>query len=156
MKAISIRQPWAWLIAAGFKDVENRPWKRNYRGPILIHASKTTSRRERVEAWDFVRSICRDRPDEWAKIFKARLKLGTPCRVSLPTGAIIGQAEIVDVVTESESPWFVGPFGFVIANAKLWNVPYPCKGALGLFEAPYVDPYPTGEELMAGLPWLRD
>ena len=41
MKAISIRQPWAWLIVHGYKDVENRTWATKHRGPILIHAGKT-------------------------------------------------------------------------------------------------------------------
>jgi len=40
MKAISIRQPWAGLIALGIKDIEIRSWNTNYRGPILIHAAK--------------------------------------------------------------------------------------------------------------------
>jgi hypothetical protein len=39
-KAISIRQPWAWLIVNGFKDVENRSWKTKYRGPVLVHAGR--------------------------------------------------------------------------------------------------------------------
>ena len=33
-KAISIRQPWAWLIVNGYKDVENRIWPANLRGPV--------------------------------------------------------------------------------------------------------------------------
>ena len=38
MKAISIKQPWASLIAYGIKDIENRTWRTNYRGRVLIHA----------------------------------------------------------------------------------------------------------------------
>ena len=38
MKALSVRQPWAELIVAGLKDVENRTWRTDYRGPVLIHA----------------------------------------------------------------------------------------------------------------------
>ena len=38
MKAISIKQPWASLIAHGIKDIENRSWRTNYRGRVLIHA----------------------------------------------------------------------------------------------------------------------
>ena len=38
MKAISIKQPWASLIAHGIKDIENRTWRTNYRGRVLIHA----------------------------------------------------------------------------------------------------------------------
>lgn len=41
MKALSIWQPWAWLIAAGQKRIETRCWSTLYRGPLLIHAGKT-------------------------------------------------------------------------------------------------------------------
>ena len=41
MKALSIRQPWANLIASGQKTIETRKWKTNYRGDLLIVASKT-------------------------------------------------------------------------------------------------------------------
>ena len=40
MKMLSIRQPWASLIASGAKGIENRSWPTRYRGPILIHASQ--------------------------------------------------------------------------------------------------------------------
>jgi hypothetical protein len=39
MKILSIRQPWAYLITRGSKNIENRGWPTNYRGPVLIHAS---------------------------------------------------------------------------------------------------------------------
>ncbi len=38
MKALTIKQPWAALIAAGYKTMEVRSWKTDYRGPIAIHA----------------------------------------------------------------------------------------------------------------------
>src|SRR5437763_3986357 len=38
-KVIVIRQPWAWLIVNGFKDIENRTWATRYRGPLIIQAS---------------------------------------------------------------------------------------------------------------------
>ena len=41
MKAITIKQPWASLIVAGIKDIENRTWKTSFRGRVLIHAAKT-------------------------------------------------------------------------------------------------------------------
>ena len=40
MKAITVLQPWAWLLATGKKRCETRSWKTNYRGEILIHAGK--------------------------------------------------------------------------------------------------------------------
>jgi hypothetical protein len=39
-KALSIRQPWAHLIVAGIKQIENRTWTTRYRGPLLIHAGQ--------------------------------------------------------------------------------------------------------------------
>lgn len=40
MKALSIKQPWASLAAAGYKPIECRTWRTNYRGPLLICSSK--------------------------------------------------------------------------------------------------------------------
>lgn len=40
MKVLSIREPWASIIINGYKEYEFRNWKTNYRGKILIHASK--------------------------------------------------------------------------------------------------------------------
>lgn len=41
MKALTIRQPWASLIAAGVKTIETRSWSTKYRGPLAIHAGKS-------------------------------------------------------------------------------------------------------------------
>ena len=40
MKALSVKQPWAWMIALGKKMIETRTWYTKYRGPILIVSSK--------------------------------------------------------------------------------------------------------------------
>lgn len=54
MKALSVRQPYAWLIVNGIKDIENRTWRTGYRGPVLIHASKNYPKREHADdAVDF-------------------------------------------------------------------------------------------------------
>ena len=45
MKAITIKQPWATLIAEGYKEYEFRTWKTKYRGDILIHAGKTIDKK---------------------------------------------------------------------------------------------------------------
>lgn len=42
MKALSVKQPYATLICAGVKDIENRAWSTDYRGRVLIHASTWT------------------------------------------------------------------------------------------------------------------
>jgi len=110
--AISIKQPWAWLIIAGHKDIENRGWETRYRGPVLIHAGKKMDFDPKV-GWDW------DWPD-----------ISPPDRFDV--GGIVGQAEIVDCVTESSSPWFFGRYGFVLRNAR--PLPFrPCRGQLGFF-----------------------
>ena len=40
MKALTLWQPWATLVAIGAKKIETRSWKTNYRGPLAIHAAK--------------------------------------------------------------------------------------------------------------------
>src|SRR2546421_11293269 len=41
LPALSLRQPWAWLVVNGYKDIENRSWRTNHRGPLLIHAGSS-------------------------------------------------------------------------------------------------------------------
>lgn len=45
-----MRQPWAWAIAVGGKDVENRSRSTSYRGPLAIHAGTATSQRGNHDA----------------------------------------------------------------------------------------------------------
>ena len=47
MKALTIWQPWASLIAGGAKQYETRSWATQYRGPIAIHAAARYTRK-----WD--------------------------------------------------------------------------------------------------------
>jgi hypothetical protein len=52
----------------------------------------------------------------------------------LDRGAIIAEVDVVDCVTHSKSPWFVGPYGFVLADPILYDEPIRCRGRLGFFE----------------------
>ena len=123
MKALSIMQPWAWLIVNGHKDVENRTWATTYRGPILIHAGKAIDRDCDAE----IKTGCHP-------VTGMHFDFPTlPFRWE--TGGIVGQADLVGVITieEATSPWFVGPYGFVLRNAK--PLPFrPMRGMLGLFD----------------------
>ena len=47
MKALTIKQPWAYLIIHGGKDIENRTWRTKYRGRILIHAAKADDKKSK-------------------------------------------------------------------------------------------------------------
>jgi len=119
MKAISVHQPWAHAIIALGKDIENRPWSTMYRGPLLIHASKTMTREDQQEFF----ALTKDFPSQLRPL------------QTLPLGGIVGIAELYDVVTDSASPWFAGPFGFPLRHAR--PVPFiPFRGMLGLFDVP--------------------
>lgn len=135
MKALSIRQPWAWGIVHAGKDVENREWYTNYRGRVLIHASKYKPRQEDID--DFNNVFMDAVPtDERVKITKRHTCFGEV--LSMERGGIIGVAEMVDCVVKSSSPWFFGRYGFVLHNPRpLTFTPY--KGALGFFDVPEID-----------------
>lgn len=113
MKALSIRQPYAWLIINGHKDIENRNWQTTFRGRILIHASKTFDPNGE--------SIVRHHTD---------IKL--PTKYDL--GGLIGMVMLADCVTEHESGWFEGPYGFVFCRPVKFDRFWPMLGKLGLFE----------------------
>jgi hypothetical protein len=114
MKALAIRQPWATLIARGYKDIENRTWRTSFRGRFLVHASLKFDH----EGYAWVQS---------------EIGLSLPAPSSYPRGGIIGSVELVDVVEESASPWFMGPHGFMLSEARQHEF-YPMKGMLGFFE----------------------
>ncbi|MFO0958221.1 MAG: ASCH domain-containing protein [Isosphaeraceae bacterium] len=116
MKTFSVRQPWAWLIAHGFKPVENRTWDTKVRGLILIHASKSFDK----QGYEWVR-------DNFPEI-------DLPLPAQFERGGIVGVADLYAVATASTSPWFFGPFGFCLREAK--PLPFvPMLGRLGFFEA---------------------
>lgn len=82
MKALTIKQPWASLIAWGEKKIETRSWKTSYRGPILIHAGK------QIDNW-----ICHQEP--YLKILN---KHGIILSSDLPTGEIIAKVNLIDCI----------------------------------------------------------
>jgi hypothetical protein len=116
--ALSIRQPWAWAIIQAGKDIENRTWRTDFRGPVCIHASAGMKQSEYAEAMAFISTIT---------------NLPAPRMADLERGGIIGVAEIVGCVTTSRSPWFFGPHGFVLRNASPVDF-IRVKGLLGFFD----------------------
>jgi hypothetical protein len=129
--ALSIRAPWWWAILYAGKDIENRDWYARYRGPVIIHASSWWSLRQVQDLMDDVRymhSRMQTPPDvawnDWT--FRHMRDLG---------GHIVGVCDMVDCVPRSDSPWFVGEWGFVLQNPRPIT-PVKCKGQLGFFPAP--------------------
>jgi hypothetical protein len=117
--ALSIMQPWAWLIVNGHKRIENRSWRCYKRGPILIHAGK------KIDA-----EAARDLSNRRHPVTGATITFTPPD--TYERGGIVGEAEIVGCVDDSDDEWFVGKFGIVLRNAR--PLPFrPCRGALGFF-----------------------
>ncbi len=120
--ALSIRQPWAWAIIHGGKDIENRSWQAvnhglKKRGRIAIHAAKGMTRTEYDDASAFMRQV---------------IGVESPAACDLERGGIIGSVDVIDVVKASKSPWFFGPRGLVLRDPIA--CPFiPAVGTLGYF-----------------------
>jgi hypothetical protein len=144
MKAITIWQPYASLIATGIKQYETRSWQTNYRGELLIHAAKRP-----VSLW---LSIL------WNNIH-ATSDRDISCEAStLPLGAIVAIADLTDCLEIVESDflnsnriinkhlqskaelscgdWQTGNFAWELKNIKPLIRPIPAKGYQGLWNPP--------------------
>jgi len=138
MRILTVRQPWAWAIIHGGKDVENR--KRNiagdYRGPIAIHAGL---------AWD--RFWPEDGPLEDAMLDEMhRRRHRKPWPWNEHRGAIIGVVDLTDVhhahtcPTALEDRWPVCShwaergdiYHLVLERPRALATPIPYRGMLGL------------------------
>lgn len=139
--ALSIRAPWAYLIAEGFKHFENRDWTPDYPSrkmlsevgwkpkpplPFYIHAGGSFTKADYIEALRVVAQVNQFR------VSRKQPPIVMPAASELLTGGIIGQAEATfwhD--TPPQMPFAFGS-GFTMRNAK--RLPFrPCKGHLGFF-----------------------
>src|SRR5689334_18753689 len=120
MKALSLRQPWAELILQGRKTIETRTWRTAHRRPFAIHA-----------AWQVQGDI--------AKLYGIEPE-------SLVSGALLGTAEIVEMIEFDEPSWAAlreqhlvpdeypdGRVGWRLANPRRLAQPIPLRGLPGLF-----------------------
>lgn len=120
MKCLSIKPPWSLAIFKA-KDVENRSWATNYRGPLLIHSSKS---------WD-EGALYRIRE------IAGRQIVPDPGHPDYAAGHIIGQVRLVACRRDTNSPWGEPDmFHWVMAEPVLFNKPIRWRGQLGLFNVP--------------------
>ncbi len=128
MKTITIKQPWATLIAEGLKEYEFRTWSTKYRGDILIHAGKTIDKKAVERFKDY--------------------------NLEYPTGCIIAKAKLTDSIHVDDAfVKRVGPknplvyrgiieksnwdgYGFKLEEVKKIK-PIYVKGQLGLWDYDY-------------------
>jgi len=133
MKALTIKQPWAYAITDLDKRIENRTWKPPdwiIGKRIAIHTSKKS--------------------DALGYSAIQRVKHVT-LPANLPLGSIVATAKIISWVNEQcfevgivlhhpsdlvENEWFFGPIGWVLADVQKLVEPIPCRGQLGLWDVP--------------------
>lgn len=168
MKALSLWQPW---IEGGIfrfgKRIENRDWRGcGYRGPLLLHASKSVGTQDNFEdAVDFILDAANPAPGP-ERI--AAVKGLAVCRIGgrgrhhaegwwaphpdLVRGAIVGRCRVAGVVLDAQDipsadqqKWWMGGFALVLADVERLDKPIPYKGAQGFFEVP--------DALLVGATW---
>jgi activating signal cointegrator 1 len=138
VKALSLWQPWASLVALGVKTLETRSWSTSHRGPLAIHAAAAVpdhafgqcQRHRRWTVGDF--TIERDNPRGTARAYLMRGPIAWPYR--LPLGAIVATCTLVDVVP------VVGADGCTNATKHLCIVNQSM-----LLHSPLNEPWPDGE-----------
>jgi hypothetical protein len=124
MKALSVKNPWAYLIIYGGKDIENRTWEIKYRGPILIHASKTSD----LYAYSYLSSV------ETRLFHPMFLDEKKVKEIQDSNGCILGSVELCACLQNSDSRWAEkGLWHWVLKDPKPCK-PIPVKGSLGIWD----------------------
>lgn len=118
---LTVRQPWAFLIMAGHKDVENRTWRTAHRGRIAIHAARNVD----LSGYEMAERLGLEVPDD------------------LPVGMVLGTVRLRFVVDDSESPWATpGCWHWCLESPRAVR-PFPARGQMGLWK--------IGEQSLASL-----
>ena len=150
MKAITVKQPWAWLIVNDYKPIENRSWKTKYRGEFGVHASLQFD----TDGYRWVEEHAEQLGVDMSEF---------PLPYEFVRGAIIGSVEIVDCVINHHSVWAeksidckdgcpsvescpIGKcphqvYNWVLANPIKFPKPIPCKGKLSFWEYRIADEF---------------
>lgn len=135
MKALSIRQPWAWLIVNGIKTVENRSWATKFCGRFLVHASSTFY----FNKWDYepFRMDIQALLDANPNFNHLHLPMTTK---GYEQGGIVGAVDLVDCVTKCtnkiDASWHEPDYyAFILRNPEV--LPFrQMNGKLNFFEVP--------------------
>ena len=129
MKTLSVKNPFAFLICVGVKDVENRTWKTNYRGKILIHVPSRNYDPADISELLSLKQIYNlagkgIKPEQHELCSKKR------------ASCIIGTAVLKDCVQDSNSLWAERDcWHWIMENPMLFDKPIEnVKGKLGLWD----------------------
>lgn len=137
--ALSVQQPWAWLLALGLKPVENRTWAPAYRGLLWIHASRVPSNRALGVGIERLAGALSTRGypnlDSLLEAYLEHMARHDFRR----SGALVGRAELdgcarsAEELEPAEALWFTGPVGLRLRGAEELAEPRPWRGQLGLW-----------------------
>ena len=124
MKVITIKQPWATLIAEGYKEYEFRTWNTKYRGELLIHAGKGIDK-------EAMERLAKYLPKElsYGKIL-GKVKL-VDCIKMSPEFKELLLKENSDIYTKSS---FKENYGWQVTDVEVFENPIDAKGHLSLWE----------------------
>ena len=164
MKAITLRQPWATLVAEGIKTIETRSFRTKHRGHIAIHAGLHPPTGERMAGWyAFPAAVTgrHARGTEW--VLRHEPDNDGPLNGRrMPLGAVVATARIVDVVPMVGAGAAGGPSLLVpivgLAEGTLWTWQAPH----GPHRHPYLpwsdvtDQLPYGDYRPGRFAWLLD
>lgn len=149
MKALSLTQPWATLIAIGAKRIETRSWSTRFRGPIAIHASRTFPHEARYACWaEPFRSVLSKADLVDYRDFSDLESDSMERFEGLALGAIVAIARLVDVIPTQDvtrmsqgllkheiefGDYDPGRFAWLLTDVVSLTAPIPAKGSLGLW-----------------------
>jgi hypothetical protein len=136
MKMLTVRQPWCWAIAAGYKTIENRTWTTQYRGQLGIHSSARWDD-DREDAVRFIRDTAR----ELGHTTPLTLRDAWPLPATGYVLAVVDLVGVCDVTLERPDrrcdcgPWAIpGQAHWRLDNVRRLDKPLEAKGRLGLWE----------------------
>lgn len=154
MKALSLWQPWATLIAIGAKQYETRSWSTAYRGSLVIHAAKRPDEAKALEMAIYrLSGHWAQTPLEHYAIEALYAFHGEPVGAfipKLPLGAALCVVDLVDVVRVERvvctlsaqemafGNYSAGRFAWKLANVRRFDKPIPLAGRQGLFDCEVV------------------
>lgn len=160
MKALTLTQPWATLVAIGAKRIETRSWKTTYRGTLAIHAAVGTPK--------WARDVLVPNEPFRSTLANAGIRIGPVKNLNwLPLGAIVAVCELVDCMFVMRDHWILstsgqklqvtkpelefgdyspGRYAWLLQDVRALPRPIPAKGSLGLWDWEASD---SVKELMA-------
>ncbi|MEU0427892.1 hypothetical protein ABZ235_30660 [Streptomyces canus] len=142
IRGLTIKQPWAFAIAEGFKLVENRSRRTNYRGPLLIHAGRVHDDAVSIVRHSRAAAIRFDELGGRSNLWDAREYLPSrivpPPPTSLALSAVVATAQLVGCHEATDgccAPWgFPHSWHWELADVQRLKEAIPKTGALGLWK----------------------